>query len=81
MINYFFIILTFTAIVVALFLIGLGVKMLVKKNGEFKKQCSVVDPLTGERVGCTCGKKATDVCKNEPKHYPLEINKEVLEEL
>jgi len=34
---------------------GIAIKMFVKKNGEFKKQCSVKDPKTGESLGCSCG--------------------------
>jgi len=53
----------------------------LKKGGEFKKQCSTVDPLTGERIGCTCGKKSVyDECKSQKRYSPLEINKELLEE-
>ena len=79
--SYFLVVLLFTIVAVTLLLLGIGVKTLVKKNGEFKKQCSVIDPHTGERIGCTCKKKATDECTNSPKYHPLEINKEVLDEL
>lgn len=34
---------------------GIAVKMFVKKDGEFKKSCSSVDPNTGQRLGCSCG--------------------------
>ena len=33
---------------------ALGIKMFIKKDGEFKKQCSTVDPQTGKNLGCTC---------------------------
>jgi len=47
-------------ILISIFLLGLAIagiaiKMFLKKGGEFKKQCSSVDPDTGERVGCSCG--------------------------
>jgi len=44
---------------------GIAVKMFLKKGGEFKKQCSSVDPDTGERFGCTCGKaEGGESCEN-----------------
>lgn len=46
--------------------IGLiAIKMFVKKDGEFKKSCSSVDPDTGERYGCTCGKSKEERCENK----------------
>jgi hypothetical protein len=42
---------------IALSVAGFAIKILLKKNGEFKKQCSVKDPKTGEYLGCTCNKK------------------------
>ncbi|NLL29039.1 MAG: membrane or secreted protein [Bacteroidales bacterium] len=44
-------------ILIALSVAGFAIKILLKKNGEFKKQCSVKDPKTGEYLGCTCNKK------------------------
>lgn len=54
-------------ILVAVALIGIAIKMFVKKGGEFKKSCGSIDPETGERIGCTCG--AADggtSCENKP---------------
>ncbi|MDY5968854.1 MAG: hypothetical protein SPJ13_02400 [Bacteroidales bacterium] len=71
---------------VAFVLIGLGfagiaVKIIVKKNGEFKRHCATPDPYTGERSGCVCaGRMVTDECKGSPKYHPLEVNAELLEE-
>lgn len=67
--------------VVGLCIAGLGVKMFFKKNGEFKRHCNAVDPLTGQRSGCQCAAKSvlTD-CHHGPKYHPLEVNKELLEE-
>ncbi len=47
-------------LIIAIVLIGLAfagfaIKMLVSKNGEFRKSCSSADPKTGERYGCSCG--------------------------
>ncbi|MCK9199244.1 MAG: hypothetical protein PHG98_07040 [Bacteroidales bacterium] len=70
-----------TAILLLLSFCFIGIKMFLKKGGEFKKQCSSVDPLTGERIGCSCGKKSVyDECKSPKRYSPLEINKELLEE-
>ena len=43
---------------------AIGIKMFLKKDGKFTKQCSTVDPETGQRLGCTCGNKET-VCHND----------------
>ena len=48
-------ILIITVILLALAISGIAIKMFLKKGGEFKKQCSSVDPDTGERIGCSCG--------------------------
>ena len=70
-----------TAILLLISFCFIGIKMFLKKGGEFKKQCSSVDPLTGERIGCSCGKKSVyDECKAPKRYSPLEINKELLEE-
>lgn len=54
-----------TIILLGLAIAGIAIKMFVKKGGEFKKQCSSVDPDTGERFGCSCGKAETgEVCEN-----------------
>lgn len=53
----FFVIIFICIILIALSIVGFAIKILLKKNGEFKKQCSVKDPRTGEALGCTCNKK------------------------
>lgn len=71
-----------TAVILFICFCFIGIKMFFKKNGEFKKQCSSVDPLTGERFGCTCGKSSVyDECKSSKKYQPLEINKELMDEM
>lgn len=47
----------------ALAFAAIGIKMFLKKDGEFKKQCSTIDPKTGERMGCTCGSQE-NTCHN-----------------
>ena len=44
-----------TAVLLAIAIAGIAIKMFVKKDGEFKKSCSSVHPETGERMGCSCG--------------------------
>lgn len=46
--------------VVALMMAGLGVKMLFRKEEEFKRPCANADPKTGRCANCTCSKKDTD---------------------
>ena len=54
-----------TVAILLLCFIFIGIKMFIKKNGEFKKQCSTVDPMTGERHGCTCQSKVVKTeCDN-----------------
>lgn len=59
---------------------GLGIKILVRKHGEFKRHCSNMDPYTGKSEGCGCA--ARNICTEKNRHYnPLEVNKELMEEL
>jgi hypothetical protein len=58
-------ILLITIVLLALAIGGIAIKMFLKKGGEFKKQCSSVDPDTGERIGCSCGKAGSgESCEN-----------------
>ena len=43
--------------VVALMMAGLGLKMLFRKEKEFKRPCANADPKTGRCANCTCGRK------------------------
>jgi len=62
-----------SVILVALAIGLIAIKMFVKKGGEFKKSCSSVDPDTGERYGCTCGKSKAEQCDNKHKHGEVEF--------
>ncbi|MDR0789498.1 MAG: hypothetical protein LBO06_01740 [Bacteroidales bacterium] len=76
--------LIFAAAVVILLLCfaGMGIKILLKRNGEFKRQCASCDPYTGERKGCLCGKKTMDEhCPKDKQHSILEVNKNLMDEL
>lgn len=53
-----------TIVLIAIAIAAIAVKMFLKKGGEFKKQCSSVDPETGQRFGCTCGKEDGEACEN-----------------
>ena len=39
---------------IALAVLGIAVKMLLRRNGEFTTSCSSVDPATGKSRPCTC---------------------------
>ena len=43
--------------VVALMMLGLGMKMLFRKEKEFKRPCANADPTTGRCAHCTCDLK------------------------
>lgn len=52
-------------VIIGLSIAGIAIKMFVKKDGEFKKSCSSVDPNTGQRLGCTCGNAEGSTCDNK----------------
>lgn len=59
----------FSVVIVALAIGAIGIKMLLMKNGEFKKSCSSVDPKTGKPFGCTCGKEDGGAsCDHKEQH-------------
>lgn len=63
-----------TIIFMALAFMGFAIKMFFKKDGEFKKQCSSVDPQTGKKLGCSCeGAPGDSRCRNpeEEKTSPF----------
>lgn len=45
---------------VALMMAGLGIKMLLHKEKEFKRPCANADPETGHCANCTCNLKKGD---------------------
>ncbi|MDR1846977.1 MAG: hypothetical protein LBR17_02545 [Bacteroidales bacterium] len=68
--------------ILALCFLGLAIKILVKKKGEFKRECASCDPYTAKRLGCVCGKDTIDKpCKQDNRHSILEVNKNMLDEL
>ena len=40
--------------VVALMMVGLGLKMLFRKEKAFRRPCANADPKTGRCANCTC---------------------------
>ncbi|PLX01526.1 MAG: hypothetical protein C0595_14360 [Marinilabiliales bacterium] len=59
-------ILLLTVGLLALAFAGFAVKMFFKKDGEFKKQCSSVDPQTGLALGCSCeGSPGDGSCRKD----------------
>lgn len=53
-----------TIVLVGIAIAGIAVKMFFKKGGEFQKSCGSVDPSSGQRVACTCGKPEEERCEN-----------------
>lgn len=62
--NSTILVLLIAIIIVGLSIAGIAIKMFVKKDGEFKKSCGMVDPTTGKRMGCSCGGGET-TCENK----------------
>jgi len=60
---------TFKLIIVAVVLLsiavaGIAIKMFFVKNAEFRKSCSSIDPVTGNRLDCSCGGNSDSSCDN-----------------
>ncbi len=72
-------ILLVSVVILLICLALIGIKILVKKNGEFKRQCASIDPYTGERTHCFCGHSnvLTSKCENK-KHSILEVDGDLL---
>lgn len=51
------IVLAIAVAVVGLMMAGLGLKMLLRKEKEFKRPCANADPKTGRCANCTCDLK------------------------
>jgi len=77
----FAVILVAAFVALALLMVGLGVKVLVRKKGEFKRHCASRDPYTGESNGCVCGKRMDARCKSKEKYQPLDVNENMMEEM
>ncbi|MCF8348104.1 MAG: hypothetical protein K9G61_04760 [Bacteroidales bacterium] len=63
-------VLLITVVFLALAVAGFAIKMFFVKNGEFKKQCSSVDPYTGKNLGCSCeGAPGDGRCRKEDEKH------------
>lgn len=69
-------------IIIALCIGGVGIKMFVKRNGEFKRLCSGRDPYSGKAAGCQCSELHTTSCSERQKHpyQPFDVNDNLLKE-
>ena len=69
--------------VVLLCLAGLGVKVLVRKKGEFKRHCAGTDPYTGKNNSCVCAAHDLGKCDERQTHpyQPLDVTPELMEEI
>ena len=63
----FFKILLITIVFLALAFAGFAIKMFVKKDGQFEKKCSSVDPNTGQKLSCVCDNDMEGTCDNKSK--------------
>lgn len=53
-----------SVVLIGLAIAGIAVKMFFKKDYNFEKKCSTVDPKTGETIsGCSCGGQGS--CHND----------------
>lgn len=79
--NTVIVVIVIVLVLVLLCIAGLGIKILLKPHGEFKRHCSSMDPYTGKGGGCVCGNKK--ICDNRTKHpyQPLEVNDDLMKEL
>ena len=57
MIKTILIVLAIAIAVFALMMAGLGIKMLMHKQKEFRRPCANADPTTGRCAHCTCGRE------------------------
>lgn len=55
--NTIFIVFIIAIGVLALLMLGMGLKLILHKEDEVKRHCANADPKTGRCAHCTCGKK------------------------
>lgn len=59
-----------TIVIMAIAFAGFAIKMFFKKDGEFKKQCSTIDPHSGKNLGCTCtGAPGDGSCRSDADNH------------
>jgi len=62
-----------TIVILGIAIGGIAIKMFVKKDGEFQKSCGSVDPDTGKRSSCSCGKSSEEQCHNKHSFQDVEF--------
>lgn len=78
----FFVILVATFIAIAMLMAGLGVKVLLRKRGEFKRHCASRDPYSGKANGCVCDQHRQAACTSDKERYqPLDVNQNLMNEI
>ena len=70
-------------IIMVLCIAGLGIKTLVRRNGELKRHCAGMDPYSGKRNGCICASQQSTLCNERKAHpyQPLDVNENLMEEV
>jgi hypothetical protein len=63
-------------ILLALAFIGIAIKMFVRKDGQFEKQCLTIEFETGEKLGCVCTAEKHEDCIYYKVHHGEEVNSE-----
>ncbi len=58
-------VLLISVVLILIVFVGLGIKILIKKDGKFEKSCGSIDPKTGKKVSCSCGAPEEDKCHND----------------
>lgn len=58
-----------TFLVVGLCVVGLSLRILLVKGGEFRGTCATNNPMLRNKIGdCeVCGRKPGEACKGEPQ--------------
>ena len=51
--------------IVGIAVLGIAIKMFFIKDAEFQKSCGSIDPTTGQKISCTCGKPEEEQCDNK----------------
>ncbi|MBQ8223208.1 MAG: hypothetical protein IJZ87_07720 [Bacteroidales bacterium] len=63
--NTFFLVLIPAVVIMAVVFIAIGIKMFVKKDGQFERKCAhSLDP----DAKCMCGGKGDGSCKRNKEH-------------
>lgn len=54
-----------TLLLIGLAFAAIAVKIIFTRDGEFRKSCGSIDPSSGQRIPCTCGKNDETACVNK----------------